>query len=90
MLGNLGYSSVECDLTPVLTERIGMLCSFGQIGQIFDFGIHEGSLEDTFEMCVNDEYMSQCKPDNLNFVSQLNQAKAKQKYSFNFSVRGLY
>ena len=32
MLGNLGYSSVECDLTPVLAERIGMLCSFGEIG----------------------------------------------------------
>ena len=32
MLGNLGYSAINCDLTPVNVERIGMLCNYGTIG----------------------------------------------------------
>ena len=33
-------------------------------------------------MCVNDDYMSQCKPDSESFLRMLNDARGKQKYNF--------
>lgn len=68
MLGNLGYSSVNCDSTPTKVGWIGLQCNYGTIGEIFDFGFHERNDEDTYEMCINDENMKQCRPDSDKFI----------------------
>ena len=52
MLGNLGYSSINCDSSPVRVGHVGMQCNFGTIGEIYDFGLHDKIDEDTFDMCV--------------------------------------
>ena len=71
MLGNLGYSSVNCDSAPTKVGFIGLQCNFGTIGEIYDYGFHERNDEDTFEMCINDENMFPCKPASAYFVSSL-------------------
>ena len=67
MLGNLGYSSVNCDSLPVIVGLIGLQCNYGAIGEIFDYGFHERNDDDSFEMCVNNENMKPCRPDSQSF-----------------------
>ena len=74
MLGNLGYSSVNCDSLPMVVGHIGFDCNYGSVGQIFDYGLHERNDEDTIEMCMNDEDMIACKPDNPDLLNKMNQA----------------
>ena len=81
MLGNLGYSSVNCDSAPTKVGQIGLQCNYGTIGEIFDFGFHERNDDDTFEMCINDENMLPCKPDNLAFINKLKTAVGKEQFS---------
>lgn len=40
MLGNLGYSSVNCDSAPVTVGYVGLQCNYGVVGEIYDFGMH--------------------------------------------------
>ena len=72
MLGNLGYSSVNCDSTPFEVGYLGFQCNYGTVGKIYDFGLHERKDIDTYEMCVNDEKMKDCRPDNPMFIHALN------------------
>ena len=90
MLGNLGYSSVNCDSAPVSVGYVGLECNYGVVGQIYDLGLHEGKDEDTFEMCVNTDYMLPCKPNNPNFMNSLKEAKGKSKHYVAFSLNSLY
>jgi len=71
MLGNLGYSSVNCDSLPVTVGHLGFQCHFGRVGEIYDYGFHESNDEDSFEMCINDELMRPCKPDHPDFLAKL-------------------
>jgi len=82
MLGNLGYSAVNCDSIPVNVGHLGLQCNYGTVGKITDFGFHERNDEDTFEMCVNDDRMLACKPDHPDFVNQLTSAIGKDQFSF--------
>lgn len=41
MLGNLGYSSVNCESMPVTVGHLGLQCNTGTVGTIYDFGLHE-------------------------------------------------
>lgn len=52
------------------------------MGDIYDFGLHENNDEDTFEMCVNDDYMQSCKPDNPAFLDKLFSSKGQTQYTF--------
>ena len=71
VLGNLGYSSIHCDSTPASVEHFGLICPYGTIGEIYDYGLHENADGDRFEMCMSDEYMRDCKPDSASFTLQL-------------------
>ena len=46
MLGNLGFSSVKCSLGPFQFSKMGLSCSYGQIGNIVaeGVGINEANL----------------------------------------------
>ena len=90
MLGNLGYSSVNCDSLPVTVGHLGFQCNVGHVGEIFDFGFHERNDEDTIEMCINDEMMSACKPDHPAFLKQLKEAIGKQQFSIDFSQTPMF
>ena len=67
-----------------------MICYYGSIGQIYDFGMHDTRDEDSYEMCMNNDYMKACKPDNPSFLNMLNNAVGKNKFSFAFTERALY
>ena len=62
MIGNLGYSSVECVHIPVSLGRITLDCSYGEIGSIIDFGINNPSMGSPADACVNNNYNKKCKP----------------------------
>lgn len=90
MLGNMGYSSVNCDSSPVDVGFIGMQCNYGVIGEIFDYGLHERNDEDTYEMCINDERMKPCKPKNPIFLKDLNAAIGKDQHYLPFKMKTMY
>ena len=90
MLGNLGYSAVDCDSLPLTVGHMGFQCSYGKVGQIYDYGLHERNDEDTIEMCINSKSMLECKPDHPDFIRELNKAIGQQQYSFKFKWQSLY
>ena len=68
-----------------------MICYYGTIGHIYDFGMHDSRNEDSYDMCMNsNELMSECKPDNPGFLNMLNTAIGREKFSFAFNERVLY
>ena len=82
MLGNLGYSSVNCDSVPMNVGYVGLQCNYGLIGEIVDFGLHERNEDDTYEMCVNEDYMHPCKPDSQSLLTNFEKAKGQEMYHF--------
>ena len=90
MIGNLGYSTIECLHTPISLGKVTLHCSYGHIGQIVDFGItnpNMGSYEDT---CVNDAQNKRCKPSsNAVITKKLAEAKGRQSHFIQFSAKDL-
>ncbi len=43
-IGNLGYSNVQCENTPLGIGIMTMMCSYGTIGKIIDYGVNAPTL----------------------------------------------
>ena len=41
MISNLGYSSDQCQRTPVGLGSVAITCNYGTVGKIFDFGVND-------------------------------------------------
>lgn len=66
MLGNMGYSSVQCTSVPMDLGKLNMQCPYGTVGKIFGYGINLSDA--TAQNCVEHDEIAQCKPDATNFV----------------------
>ena len=64
-LGNLGYSSVQCNQIPVGVGKLAIDCPYGQVGEIFAFGVNDINAGVSGDLCMNTAANEQCKPDNL-------------------------
>lgn len=68
MLGNLGYSSINCDSSPARVGYVGLQCNSGTIGQVYDYGFRVMQDDDSYDMCVKNDDMEVCKPDGKDFI----------------------
>ena len=84
MLGNLGYSSVECRNIPVSLGNIAITCQYGTVGKIFEFGVNNPDSGSPIDACVNNDENSSCKPTNNRIKSLLDQSQGKERYTVNF------
>ena len=53
MIGNMGYSSVQCATVPVNVGKLYVKCPYGDVGEIFGFGVNIG--DDNSNNCKYDE-----------------------------------
>ena len=53
MLSNMGYSSVSCESAPVSVGVVALQCSYGVVGEIYDFGLNERHDDGTYQVCMN-------------------------------------
>ena len=82
MLGNLGYSSINCDSSPAYVGYVGLQCNSGTIGQVYDYGFRSTEDNDSLDMCVKNDAMDVCKPDGKAFIQHLDNARGTVQYSF--------
>jgi hypothetical protein len=64
MLGNMGYSSVNCANLPVELGSMTVSCNFGQIGQVTYIGVSNPTDGNPLDICVVNDLNSACKPDS--------------------------
>lgn len=62
MISNLGYSSNECNNIPISLQNIVLTCSFGTIGEIFDYGVNNPATGSPVDACMTNELNKSCKP----------------------------
>ena len=72
MLGNMGYSSVQCALIPLDVGKINLQCPYGKIGAIYDFGVNLSDA--TSSNCAGNDAISKCKPDSTKWNADMEKA----------------
>ena len=55
MISNLGYSSSECTNIPISLGSIALTCSYGTIGEIFDYGVNNPATGSPIDACMTNE-----------------------------------
>ena len=73
-LGNLGYSSVQCQQIPVVVGKLSISCPYGVIGEFFDFGINHNGDGGKADSCISTDANQACKPDSEAFQQILQSA----------------
>ena len=66
-IGNLGYSSVQCQQIPVVVEKLSLSCPYGVIGEFFDYGINHHDDGGAADSCLTTENNQACKPSSAAF-----------------------
>jgi len=41
MIGNMGFSTVQCASIPIDVKKLNIMCPFGSVGKILDQGINQ-------------------------------------------------
>ena len=82
-IGNLGYSSVQCNSIPVAVGKLSVSCPYGVVGEFYDWGINHASDGGEIDSCVTTDANTACKPHSTEFETALNQAIGKNEYTGN-------
>jgi len=70
-LGSLGYSQQICMSQPIDVGVATISCSYGVIGQIFDFGLNDFSTSQRTDVCTSTDATEVCKPNNPASLDEL-------------------
>ena len=90
MIGNMGYSSVECRNIPVSLGKIAITCPFGRVGKIFDYGINNPATGSPIDACITNDMNKICKPDSDRIGALFKSTIGKERASVNFSQKDIY
>lgn len=64
MLGNMGYSTVNCVTMPTQVGSMVVSCGFGQIGAVTQLGISHVFEDIAIDTCVVNDLNRRCMPDS--------------------------
>ena len=90
MISHLGYSSTECMGIPISVGRITLQCPNGKIGRIFDYGVNVPETGSPIDACLNNNLISDCRPDSAYFKGKLDASKGSEFHGIDFSLGNLY
>ena len=71
MISNLGYSSVECNSTPLSLGKMTLNCAYGTIGEIMEYGLNNVDTGSPPDACINNAQNKICKPNRSSIASML-------------------
>jgi len=65
MLGNLGYSTIHCNIVPIL-DNVEVSCEYGFIGNITQLGITNPGMDgnNAANICVVNDNNQKCAPNS--------------------------
>ena len=63
MLGNMGYSTVNCMSMPLEVGYYTLTCPYGVIGNITDYGVKIKGDGNPIDQCASNDNNKACKPD---------------------------
>jgi len=69
MIGNMGFSSVQCASIPVSVGKLNIACSYGTIGEILDSGVNQA--DEQAANCASNDDIKACVPDSASFLADL-------------------
>ena len=76
MIGNLGFSSVQCASIPVSVGKLNIMCPYGTIGEFLDEGINQSVK--TASNCASNDDNKGCFPDSTLFEDSLKSTVGKE------------
>jgi hypothetical protein len=89
-LGNMGYSSVQCQSIPVAVGKLSVSCPFGVIGEFYDYGINHSDDGGETDSCISTDNNSACKPNSSEFMQVLENAIGKQELTVEINSANIY
>ena len=90
MIGNLGYSTVECAMIPVSVGRVAVTCPYGSVGEIIDFGVNNQASGSPPDACLTNDQNRSCEPTNPDAAGLFQPALGKWDYMVRFTKSDLY
>ena len=70
-LGNLGYSSVQCQGIPLVVGKLSISCPFGVVGEFYDYGVNSEDDGGEPGSCMTTDFNEACKPTSQGFKDVL-------------------
>lgn len=89
-IGNLGYSSVQCQQIPVVVGKLSLSCPYGMIGEFYDYGINHHEDGGRADSCLTTDANQGCKPNSEAFEAILQSAIGKAQFNTEFSIDDLF
>lgn len=90
MLGNLGYSSLNCVNLPVELGSLTVSCSFGSIGEITQFGVSNPGDGNPVDQCLINDINKKCTPNSNAVLQAEEMAIGKSSYQLQWTAASLY
>ena len=86
MIGNMGYSTVQCTSVPMGVGKINLQCPYGNVGKVTNFGVNLS--DDTANNCVENKDIKSCQPDSTKFKDGIAAAVGKHLYKLDYTDWG--
>lgn len=90
MLGNMGYSTVNCASMPIEVGSMTVSCGFGQIGAVTQLGISNPSDGNALDICVINDFNRVCMPNSSAVEQVIAAGIGQQSFSLPFNPSQLY
>ena len=90
MIANLGYSHTSCINAPLSIGSLTMSCTYGTIGQIFDYGVTSPESDGPLDACLTNDYNKACRPDSKDAEDLFAQAVGQERYNVRFGEGDLF
>lgn len=88
MIGNMGFSSVQCASIPVDVKKLNIMCPFGTIGKILDQGINQEDADAT--NCASNTKIEACKPNSTSYLAAMTAAIGTESHLYSFPSQDLW
>lgn len=90
MLGNLGYSNINCVNLPAEVGSLTVTCNFGTIGQITNFGISNKADGNPTDQCMINDANRACEPNSQTVLDAKAASIGAGSSSFLWTASSLY
>ena len=90
MLGNMGYSSVNCANMPIEVGSINVSCGFGQIGAVTQLGVSNPLDGNALDICVVNDLNRACVPNSSTIDQVVAAGVGQPSFTLTFTQNQLY
>lgn len=92
MLGNIGYSSMQCTFVEIEVGQITLQCPYGYIGEVVGAGVNPYKESGAVDYCLNSasESVSQCQPPDISAETFAGATGKESKTYDNLSLVNIY